>query len=89
MSTSEHDDMRPGDDHGWWMTGFGPDHVVSVTAQSLTNLGDEAGNPLIHELEVVSQSVATSEWPTFNFTVRNVGATAIPAYLVSFAIVSP
>jgi hypothetical protein len=86
-TSTEGNDMAPGEAHSWWMT-----HTPSVYGEAVSATAHPVtGNPLapsrtlaVEDLRVVGDP---SGGRTYLFTVRNVGNFSIPGYGIGFGFI--
>jgi hypothetical protein len=80
------DDMAPGDVHSWSSSGMVYGEATSVTAYPVTGNADDPDR--VVEVGDVRMDGHPDGGLVLLFTVRNVGSTFIPAYLVALSSVT-
>jgi hypothetical protein len=85
-TSTEGNDMAPGDTHWWWANPFTYGDAITLTAHPVT------GNPADPHRVLTVENVRIDGTPaggrTLLFVVRNAGTTFIPAYAVGSSVIN-
>jgi hypothetical protein len=85
--SAENEDMAPGEVHLWWANPFQFGDSISLTAHPVA--GDPtAPHRVLAVEEVRIDRVPDADGGTLLFSVRNVGNTLIPAYIIGSNVVN-
>lgn len=77
--------LQPGEQHHWWMNGFGYGDVVGITAAPLNS---DAGDQILAVSNIRSEA-APSGGRTCYFTITNSGPVRAIGYAVNFSFITP
>lgn len=80
--SNEGSDLAPGQAHYWWANSFAFGSAVAITAHAV------AGDHRILAVQDVRIDATPDGVRTALFTVRNVGSSYIPGYIVGFSVVT-